>query len=269
MQSRTRRLPADFDTWSSNLLSDVGSVVGYLAPNEMRFLALLAAYPCAEGDILEIGSFKGKSTIILAKASALAGSGTIVNAVDPMTAPCETDPSLEGSESSLADFRNNIARHNVGEHIRLHQMLSHDLASFWNRPLRLLWIDGDHTYDGTLQDFRSFAPHLADKGIVAIHDVLHQFEGGPRVFLEEVLRNPNFGSSGFCGSIAWAQFHADPKEAQTHSASKKVLAKKLERLLPFLSRDDLSFFEKKKYKFFRWLVPHGAVQPQSWTDRVH
>jgi predicted O-methyltransferase YrrM len=268
MQSDARRLPADLDTFSSNLLRDVNDVEGYLAPNEMKFLALIAACPTASGEILEIGSFKGKSTIILAKASSLVDTNTIVNAVDPMTAPCETDPDLEGSASSLDDFRKNICEHNLESRIRLHQMMSHDLAPSWSKPLRLLWIDGDHTYPGTLRDFRGFAPHLIDKGIVAIHDTLHQFEGGARVFLEEVLRNPNFGACGFCGSIAWAQFHTDAKDAERHSSHKHVLASKLARLLPFLTRNDLSFFEKKKYKFYRWLIPHGAVDSQRWIDYV-
>lgn len=261
-------MPADFDNWTSDLVRDVANVAGYLAPNEMKFLALMAAYPTASGEILEIGSFKGKSTVILAKASALADAATIVNAVDPMTAPCETDPDLEGSASSFEDFQKNIGDHNVESQIQLHQMMSHELAPNWQQPLRLLWIDGDHTYAGTLKDFRGFAPHLVDKGIVAIHDTLHQFEGGARVFLEEVLRNPNFGACGFCGSIAWAQFHRDANDAARHSSVKHMLADKLSRLIPFLTRDDLSFFEKKKYKFYRWLIPHGAVDPQTWIDSI-
>ena len=268
MQSQARRLPVDFERWTAELLRDIDPVVGYLAQNEIRFLALMAACPTAAGDILEIGSFKGKSTIVLAKAAELAADQAMVNAVDPMTAPCETDPSLGGEASTLDEFRRNMAEHRVEARVRLHQMLSHELAGSWTSPLRLLWIDGDHTYEGTKRDFQCFAPYLVDRGIVAIHDVLHQFEGGARVFLEQVLRSPNFGPVGFCGSIAWAQFHVDAGDSKKYEFSKHVLAKKLGRLVPFLSRHDLGVFAKKKYKLFRWLIPHGAVEPQAWMDSV-
>lgn len=267
MQSVASRLPDRFEQFTEDLLKEVENVEGYLAPNEMRFLALMAACPTATGEILEIGSFKGKSTIILAKASALAGD-TVVNAVDPMTAPSETDPDLRGQASSLDDFKANIADHGVTERIRFHQAFSYDLAKTWDKPLRLLWIDGDHTYKGTKLDFDGFAPHLVDRAIVAIHDVLHEFEGGARVFLESVLRSPNFGSCGFCGSIAWAQYHADSTDAAKHTDQKRKLASKLERLIPFLGHGELRGFEKKKYKLFRWMIPHGAVDPEAWLDGV-
>src|SRR6516164_2960178 len=100
--------PAEFDAFVAKLLAEVEPVEGYLSPNEIRFLALLAACPTAEGEILEIGSFKGKSTIALAKAAALSGRTKVV-AVDPMTAPSPTDPDLKGLTSSLKEFQSNIA----------------------------------------------------------------------------------------------------------------------------------------------------------------
>jgi hypothetical protein len=267
MQSVDGRLPDGFGQFTENLLKEMETVEGYLAPNEMRFLALMAAYPTAAGEILEIGSFKGKSTIILAKSASLAGS-SIVNAVDPMTAPSETDPDLHGQSSSFDDFTRNITEHRVADRIRFHQTFSHELAKTWEKPLRLLWIDGDHTYAGTKLDFDGFAPHLVDKGIVAIHDTLHEFEGGARVFLESVLHSPNFGACGFCGSIAWAQFRAETADARKYSDRKRSLAARLERLLPFLTRGHLRGLEKKKYKLFRWMIPHGAVDPEGWIGEV-
>ena len=267
MQSEPRRTPDGFNQFTAKLLAEMESVEGYLAPNEIRFLALLAACPTAVGEILEIGSFKGKSTIILAKSAALA-DGARVNAVDPMTAPCETDPTLGNQESSLGDFKRNVATAGVEDRVRLHQMFSKELASAWNGPLRLLWIDGDHTYAGTKLDFDGFAPHLVDKSIVAIHDTLHEFEGGARVFLESVLRSPNFGACGFCGSIAWAQFRVDPKDAERHASRKQALAARVERLLPYLGRGELGGLTKKMYKIARWRIPHGAVDPDEWLASV-
>lgn len=267
MQSAGNRIPVGFERFTEDLLRDVEGVEGYLASNEIRFLALIAACPTAAGEILEIGSFKGKSTIILAKSVCLADE-TIVNAVDPMTAPTDTDPSLRGAGSSLADFNRNIAEHGVESRIRFHQTYSYELAKTWNAPLRLLWIDGDHSYAGTKRDVEAFAPHLSDKGIIAIHDVLHAFEGGSRVFAEEILGSPNFGACGFCGSIAWAQFRADPRDTEDYASRKLSFSKRLERVIACSSPEPLKGFAKKKYKFYRWMIPHGRVDPQAWIDMV-
>lgn len=264
-----KKLPDGFDQFTENLLTEIETVEGYLAPNEIRFLALLAAVPTADGEILEIGSFKGKSTVILAKAAALAGDG-MVNAVDPMTAPSETDPDLRGEMSSLTDFQRNIASQGVAERINFHQAFSFDLAKTWDKPLRLLWIDGDHTYKGTRLDFEGFAPHLADRGIVAIHDVLHEFDGGVRVMMEHILLSPNFGPCGFCGSIAWAQYLADEKESLKYRDEKLKLYKKLARLIPYvvMRKSGVKGFEKKRYKLLRTMVPHGRVDPHRWIESV-
>lgn len=263
-------MPSNFARFVNDLTREVETVEGYLSQREMEFLALLAACPTTVGEILEIGSFKGKSTIILAKAAALATAKPVVNAVDPMTAPSETDPDLCGEASSFADFQRNIEAHGVANRIDLHKMFSHELAASWKKPLRLLWIDGDHTYTGTKNDFDGFARYLADKGIVAFHDVLHEFEGGARVFLEQVLLSPNFGACGFCGSIAWAQFRSDSRETEPHTKLKLSLYKKLARLIPFLVfGTELKGWRKKKYKFFRSRVPRNAIDPQTWLDFVN
>lgn len=260
--------PADFEKFTEQLLSDIESVEGYLAPNEIRFLALLAACPTAEGEILEIGSFKGKSTVILAKAAAFSGNGR-VHAVDPMIAPSETDPDLKGAASSFPDFQKNITAQGITEKIEFHQNFSYELAEKWDKPIRLLWIDGDHTYRGTKLDFDGFAGHLADGAIVAIHDVLHEFEGGIRVFMEDILLSPFFGACGFVGSIAWAQFKKDETTGWKYRDEKLMLYRKLSRLIPFVVfKKELQGFEKKKYKLLRSRIPHGAVNPQEWLKKV-
>ncbi|MGI8787920.1 MAG: class I SAM-dependent methyltransferase [Pyrinomonadaceae bacterium] len=268
MKETSKNLPADFDSFAENLLREAETIEGYLSPNEMRFLALLAAYPTAKGGVLEIGSFKGKSTFILAKAAALAGDEKIY-AVDPLTAPSATDPDLRGAASSFGDFQTNIKAHNVADRIEFHQTFSYELAKTWTRPLRFLWIDGDHTYKGTKLDFDGFAPHLADGGIIAMHDVLHEFDGGIRVFMEDILLSPNFGACGFCGSIGWAQFHENENAGEKYRAEKLKLYRRLSRLIPFIIfKKELKGFEKKRYKFYRSRVPRGAVNPAEWVKMV-
>jgi predicted O-methyltransferase YrrM len=264
-----KKLPPNFAEFTENLLTEIETVEGFLSPNEIRFLTLLAAVPTAAGEILEIGSFKGKSTVILAKSAALTDNA-IVHAVDPMIAPSETDPDLKGDASSFPDFQKNIEKTGVADKIQFHQTFSYELAKTWDKPLRLLWIDGDHTYQGTKLDLDGFADHLADGAIVAIHDVLHEFDGGIRVFMEDILLSPNFGACGFVGSIAWAQFQKDEQKALEHRELKLKLYGRLAKLIPYVVfKKELKGFEKKMYKLHRSRVPHGPIDPQVWLSSLN
>lgn len=263
-----KKLPENLEDFTEQLLKDVENVEGYLSPDEIRFLALMASYPTAKGEILEIGSFKGKSTIILAKAAGLTNNRK-VHAVDPMSAPAKTDPDLKNNSSSFPDFKKNIEFSNVVDQIEFYKTFSYELAKIWDKPIRLLWIDGDHTYKGTKIDFAGFRPHLADGAIVALHDVLHEFEGGIRVFIEEILLSPNFGAAGFVGSIAWAQFHENEEKGWLCRKQKLALYKRLSKLIPYVVfKKELKGFEKKKYKLLRSRVPHGAIKPHEWLKQI-
>lgn len=261
----------NFGAVAQGLADKADKIEGFLSPSEMRFLALMAAFPRARGAVLEIGSFKGRSTFILASAAKLAGEDRIF-AVDPLVAPSETDPDLGGEASSEADFLRNLDEAGVAGNVEFFKEFSGELAPRWDRPIRLLWIDGDHTYKGTKADLDGFLPSLSDGAIVAMHDVLHEFEGGIRVFAEDILGSPHFGACGFVGSIAWAQYRNDPAKTERFRARKLKLGKKAARLIPFVSGGGtLTGLRKKRYKILRALVPHGAADPAKWladTDDV-
>ncbi len=241
---------------------------GLLTEREGRFLALAAAAAPGRGAILEIGSFKGKSTVGLASIAARYRLGAIV-AVDPFTAPASTDPSLGARGSSYDEFRDTLARAGMTEHVEVHRALSRDLASGWNRPIRMLWIDGDHTYAGAKQDFDLFAPYLVDGGVVLLHDVLHRFEGPIRVFVEQVLRSTNFGPAGFCGSIGWAQFRPHDGSAPRFRGARLAQARRAARLIPLAARGrELRGFGKLCYQLLRATLPHGDVDPAAWAALV-
>lgn len=248
-------------------------VEGWLTDREMEFLALAAARPTAEGEILEIGSFRGRSTIVLALASHATRPNTEpdqpVIAIDPLL---DDDPLLEnplphGAAAQI--FHANLRRAGVEHLVEFHRGFSYEIAATWDRPLRLLWIDGDHSYASTKQDFDLFAPHLADGAILAMHDVLSPYEGCIRVFLEDVLGSPNFAAAGLCGSIGWAQFQPNQPLSSTQSAAKRRLSQKLERLLPYhCQRGPLQGWSKLRYKLLRARVPHAPINPAAWEREV-
>ena len=245
------------------------SLSGCLSAREVRFLALAAAtLPPSLGEVLEIGSFKGKSTTVLAKSVALAGGDRVV-AVDPLTLPAATDPPIESGESLSDIFWDTLDANGVRDMVEFHQLRSEELAPDWDRPLRFLWIDGDHTHKGAKSDYDNFAHHLQPGSVVAFHDVLHPAEGPIRTFCEQVLLSPAFGACGLCGSIGWAQYVGGGSQGDAHAERKITLFRKLSRLIQFVA---LGRTPKNtnplRYRMLRPLVPHGEINPQAWKKEI-
>jgi predicted O-methyltransferase YrrM len=266
----TRALPSAFDRDVAEILRIAAPIEGHLIDKEIKLLALLAALPTTLGDILEIGSFKGKSTVVLAKAALLAKQSRIV-AVDPLTSPSITDPSLKGQASGWDDFQSNLNSAGVFENVEFHRQLSSDLARTWKagRKIRLLWIDGDHTYQGAKLDFDLFSAFLDEGAIVAMHDVLRPVGGPLRVFREDILQSPRFGAAGFCGSIGWAQFLGSLPASSAALERKQHLLLRLEALLPYIAAGmKLKGLSKLGYKLARARVPHGEVSPAVFLRQV-
>lgn len=259
-------LPSTLHSHLADMVTLSRKLSGHLTDREARFLALAAAtLPPSLGDVLEIGSFKGKSTTVLAKSVALSGGNRVV-AVDPLTLPCATDPSIDCAESLPDLFWETLEANGVRHLVEFHQLRSEELALTWDRPLRLLWIDGDHSYRGVTADIDNFAHHLRVGSVVAFHDVLHGCEGPIRAFCERVLLSPAFGLCGVCGSIGWAQYVGRASNSDSYASRKLALYRKLSRLIPFvaLGRSPHSLL----YKVMRSFVPHGNLDPSAWKAEI-
>jgi hypothetical protein len=190
-----------------------------------------------------------------------------VVAVDPHSAPAVTDYGHGTQQSSWDDFRTSLRTAGVENSVEAHRAYSRDLAPAWTRPIRFLWIDGDHTYRGAKDDIDLFRAHLTHGAIVALHDVLHTFEGPVRVFAEELLGSDQFGPAGLCGSIGWAQYR--PGDGRQWRQARARLATRVRRLIPFVKGGrEPTGLGKLRWKLWRGLVPHAAVDPAAWVRAV-
>jgi len=261
-------IPADLTKVIDDAWEATRAVPGYLLENEARFLGFLAACTPAKGRIVEIGSFKGRSTVMLAKVAAHYGLGQVV-AIDPhnFNLSEREEVALEASvrpASTKGDFLKSLRAAGVTEQVEIHHALSKDVSSSWKELIRLLWIDGDHTYRGAKDDFDGFAPHVKPGGVIALHDALNAFSGPIRVFVEEMLRPKKFGAAGFVHSIAWAQFR--PEDGWKFQERRERLAKRASRLIPFVQDDtELRGLRKKLYKLHRSRVPRKLPDVADWV----
>lgn len=242
-------------------------IAGFIGEREIQALVMLAcgAAFAVEAEnpavMLEIGSFKGKSCVALATVAQELRLPALVS-VDPHTAPSATDPGLEEG-SSYEAFLGALDAAGVQQWVEVHRKTSAEAAAEWARPIRLLWIDGDHTWEGARADFEAFAPFLVPGGIVAVHDTLHFFEGPIRVFAERMLNDDRFGPAGFFHSIAWAQFR--PDEGVRWRAERAKLKRSAERLLRRVTPpQENRGLNKLRYKLAVARTPHAIPEAAQW-----
>jgi predicted O-methyltransferase YrrM len=227
-------------------------VEGFLSEREAEWLYVTAAGGPGNGVVVEIGSFKGRSTIALAKGSEVRGGGGKVIAIDPHCAPSRTDPALRELRSSEPELRTNLARAGVAHMVDVRVQYSEDAAREWNLPIRLLWLDGDHTLTGVGADYDYWTPHLTEGGIIAMHDVLHRFEGPAPIFLQRVLAAPGWRDIGFIKSIGFAT--KDRGLDLTGRGRTKLQRALLQRMIEFSGCPDRS--ARMRYNLHRALLHH-------------
>jgi glycosyltransferase involved in cell wall biosynthesis len=173
------------------------TVTGYLSPGEGHALMLLAAHGYGLGEIVEIGSFLGRSTCWLAHGTKMTGREKIT-AVDHFRGSPEHQAGKKHECGVLVEdgttyhrFMENITRLQVADFVSPVVAGSETAAATWTSPIRLLFIDGNHSYDASRQDFEMWSRHLIPGGYVGFHDI----DGWPGVttFYRELLAgNPDY-----------------------------------------------------------------------------
>jgi predicted O-methyltransferase YrrM len=262
-------VPRDLDSVLAAAWKAAEPIPGFLGEAEARLLGTVAACVPRGGALVEIGSFKGKSTVMLGKVAAHYGLEPPV-AIDPHNFNnAELEAHRTSPEASSYDeFVRNLDSAGVRDRVEIHRAYSTEIAPAWNRPIAFLWIDGDHSYAGAKADFDGFARHLVPGAVVAFHDALHEFAGPIRVFVEEVLRSDRFGAAGFVQSIAWAQFR--PEDGQRFRAGRAALDRDAAPLIPLLKDErPLRGLRKVRFKLKRARVPRRTLNPAEWAAMVN
>jgi len=121
------------------------------------------------GDVLEIGSFKGKTTVFTSHAIEALELDKRLHTVDPYTNEAsEVGCSDENIDSAYETFRRATDGLDNHEHVRAYSHKA--LSRFEDTTFSLVFVDGDHTYEGVMADYRNYSPLLADGGIMVFDD---------------------------------------------------------------------------------------------------
>ena len=185
-------------------------IPGMCDHEKVRALIEIGRY-CAAGDVVEIGSWWGKSAFILLRLAQIYGIGKVL-CVDPWS-----DASLiQNDRNGLVDtasaqfsadeafdvFKLNLLPYGAGD-INYLRMPSTDGAAFYRAKqvveseefgktdysghIALLHIDGNHRYENVRADIEAWSVLVVDKGWIVIDDYTWPFGDGPRRAGDELL----------------------------------------------------------------------------------
>ena len=170
------------------------SIPGMITPEAGKFLYSLCYMQDLEGDVVEIGSWQGRSSTFLARAVKESGNGNFY-AIDHFGGNVGKEElyAINGSLSSLKDsFNDNLSRFGLIDSVNLLDMVNTQACEkIKGKKIRFLFIDGDHTKDGVKKDIELFFPQLEKGSIVVFDDYFEGFSGLIEA-VDEILEKYNF-----------------------------------------------------------------------------
>lgn len=141
----------------------IDSIFTHMTAYEKQTLYRLARRLPEGSQVVEIGSYLGASACCLA--AGIAGSNSKLHCVDTFT--CDTMPG--GRHDVYPEFMENTKPY--ADVIIVHRAFSKDVVGDFEQPIDLLFVDGDHSWQGITTDLKLYIPLMRDKGVLVMHDV--------------------------------------------------------------------------------------------------
>nr|WP_223206151.1 class I SAM-dependent methyltransferase [Streptomyces xanthii] len=169
------------DRPAADVLAAFEAAKGFMPLDEGLALYAAAVEAGALGlPLLEVGTYCGRSTILLADAARAAGVSALT--VDHHRGSEEQQPGWEyhdpetvdpvvGLMDTLPTFRRTLHAAGLEDHVVALVGKSPRVAKAWGGKLGLVFIDGGHTDEHATADYEGWAPHVAEGGLLLIHDV--------------------------------------------------------------------------------------------------
>jgi len=177
--------------------SAVEAIEGFMMAGQEEYLFNKVKSLPDDAVIVEIGSYKGRSTV--AMAYACIGTQRRIYCVD----------TWEGNDSDFSDrnffdiWQQNVQNNDLEQYVVPLRGYSHEVLSRWDeltngKAVDFIFIDGSHQYLDVLKDFELSFPLVKERGWIAFHDVIHTWPGPERVWhntAKYYLANHEYSSS--------------------------------------------------------------------------
>ncbi|MDA0174482.1 class I SAM-dependent methyltransferase [Solirubrobacter taibaiensis] len=174
-------------------------IEGWLTDGQAARLAAAAARSRPDGVVVEIGSFRGKSAVVLASTA-----GSLI-AIDPHAGsdrgPQEIEADATRGDADFDAFHANLAAAGVADRVRHVRKFSSDAHQDVSGPLSLLYVDGAHRFGPARADLRDWGRRVAPGGVMLVHDAFSSI-GVTLALLVECALSPRWRYVGRTGSLA-------------------------------------------------------------------
>jgi hypothetical protein len=148
--------------------------------------------------VVEIGSFRGRSTVVLA-----AAAGRVV-AIDPHAGsdrgPQEIAAEAARGEADFEAFHANLRAAGVAARVRHVRAFSSDAHADVDGPVALLYVDGAHRFGPAREDVSRWGARVAPGGTMLVHDAFSSI--GVTLALLVTCTSGEWRYAGRTGSLA-------------------------------------------------------------------
>ena len=155
----------------AELWSSIDGVEGWLTEAQARRLADAAAAVGQGGRIVEIGSYRGRSAIVLASSAA---DSVEVVAIDPHAGNDRGPMEIKGTAAQGNDdheqFLANLRAAGVADRVTHVRLTSQDAHREVGAPIDLLYVDGAHRFRPALDDIVRWGDKVRLGGTMLVHD---------------------------------------------------------------------------------------------------
>ena len=150
-------------------------------------------------NVVEIGSYHGKSTVLIGSVLKMFFGGAKIYAVDPHEGNVTAQGlGISATSPTLEHFAAHILSSGLIDIVIPIKDFSFNVQ--WVLPIGLLFIDGLHDYENVSRDFFHYEPYVVENGLIAFHDYGTGFPGVTR-FVDETLATGRFRPFLHSGSL--------------------------------------------------------------------
>ncbi len=187
----------------SRFLNKIQGIQGWLTDEEAALLVnctlqVLSRLPSPHG-VVEVGSYHGKSTVLLGAVVKELFPRTKITSIDPHDGKLgAVDQGLKKYPPSFSTLRKNINEAQLEDVIEVIQDRSFNVI--WERPVSILFIDGLHDYESVRADYQHFERWVVPGGRVAFHDYADYFPGVKKL-VHELLKTGDYERVNQAGSL--------------------------------------------------------------------
>lgn len=139
-------------------------------PKKRRLAEALALVPAGPGELVEVGSWEGKSSILIAQTFPDSKVHVMDHWLGDLTDLSNGVADLAASRDVFADFWENVTDAGVAHQICVHRADWRISFAEWRHPIRMIFIDGQHTYDEVVDNITQAFPYMVPGGVICGDD---------------------------------------------------------------------------------------------------